>query len=176
MPRSDQPDFLELCFDDLLVERLHDVLVCTRVQRARDVRDIIFRGAEHDLGAVAVRHPAQHAQELIAVHLRHVPVEQHCIRHPRPAGFNRLLAVLGLGDLELEPFENSPRHLANDARIVNDQTSLHLAASFYYCGLPRGYFPLTVSILRPCPYAASEYAPTSRTRSRSSTTMRLPSR
>src|SRR5882757_65945 len=51
--RSDQTDFLELGFDDLLVERLHDVFVGARVQRARDMRHVVFGGAEDDLGAVA---------------------------------------------------------------------------------------------------------------------------
>ena len=50
---SDQPDFLELGLDDLLVERLHDVLVGAGMQRARDVRDIVLGGAEHHLRPVA---------------------------------------------------------------------------------------------------------------------------
>src|SRR4051812_38228968 len=67
---SDQPDFLELGLDDFLVEGLHDVFVGARVQRARDMGDVVLGGAEHDLGPVAVRHPAQRAQELVAVHAR----------------------------------------------------------------------------------------------------------
>ncbi len=51
---SDQPDFLELGFDDFLVERLHDVFVGARVQRARDMGDVVLGGAEHHLGPVAV--------------------------------------------------------------------------------------------------------------------------
>src|SRR5262245_14529994 len=42
--RSDQPDLLELGLDDLLVERLHDVLVGAGVQRACDVGDIVLGG------------------------------------------------------------------------------------------------------------------------------------
>ena len=56
---SDQPDFLELGFDDVLVERLHDVLVRAGMERAGDVSDIVLGGAEHDLRPIAVRQPAQ---------------------------------------------------------------------------------------------------------------------
>ena len=52
--RSDQPDLLELGLDDLLVERLHDVLVGAGMQRARDVSDVVLGGAEHDLRPIAV--------------------------------------------------------------------------------------------------------------------------
>src|SRR5262245_5443569 len=38
--RSDQPDFLELRLDNLLVERLHDVLVGSGMQRPGDVDDV----------------------------------------------------------------------------------------------------------------------------------------
>ena len=50
-----------------------------------------------------------------------------------PAGLERLLAVLGFDDLEFEPFENAPRHLADDAGVVNDQTGFHRTASFCSC-------------------------------------------
>src|SRR6185437_4599609 len=73
---SDQPNLLGLRLDDVLVERLHDVFVGPGMQRARDVGDVVLGGAEHDLRAVAARHPPQRPQELVAVHLRHVPVEQ----------------------------------------------------------------------------------------------------
>src|SRR3974377_666736 len=56
--RSDQPDFLKLGLDNLPVERLHDVLVGTRMQSARDVRDIVLGGAEHYLGTVPAGQPA----------------------------------------------------------------------------------------------------------------------
>src|SRR5580704_6331031 len=67
--RSDQADLLELCFHDVLVERLHDVFVGARVQRPRDMSDVVLGGAEHHLGPIAVRQPAQVAQELVDVHL-----------------------------------------------------------------------------------------------------------
>src|SRR5262245_48445117 len=133
--------------------------------------NVVLGGAEHHLRTVAVRHPAQQPQELVAVHLRHVPVEQHRIRHLGAADFERPLAVLGLGNLEIEPFENSPCHLANDARIVNDQTGLHRFLSL----LRMTPLDHTISASPASPHAASKWAPTSRTRSTSSTTMRLPS-
>ena len=42
---------------------------------ARDVGDVVLGGAEHYLGPVAAGQPAQYAQEVIAIHLRHIPVE-----------------------------------------------------------------------------------------------------
>src|SRR4051812_30349993 len=59
---SDQADFLELRGDDVLVERLHDVFVGAGVQGARDMRDVVFGGAEHHLGHVAAGHAAQIAE------------------------------------------------------------------------------------------------------------------
>ena len=93
------------------------------MERAGNVRDIVLGSAEHDLGPVAVGQPAQPAQELVAVHLRHVPVEQDGVRHLALAALERLLAVLGLGDLEIEALQNAPGDLPDDAEIVNDQTA-----------------------------------------------------
>jgi len=56
--RRDQSYLLELGLDDLFVERLHDVLVGTGVERARDVRDVVLGGAEHHLGPVTAGKPA----------------------------------------------------------------------------------------------------------------------
>src|SRR5580704_1710027 len=78
--RLDQPDFLKLGFDNVLVERLHDVFVGAGMERAGDVGDIVFRGAEHHFRLVAAGQPAQHPKEVIAVHLRHVPIEQDRVR------------------------------------------------------------------------------------------------
>src|SRR6185437_14050803 len=126
---SDQPNLLEFRLDDVLVERLHDVLGGPAMQRARDVGDVVLGGAEHDLRAVAARHPPQRPQELVAVHLRHVPVEQDRVRQPVLTRIQRHFAVLGLGDLEFQSFEDAPRHLADHARVVDDQTGLHSTRS-----------------------------------------------
>src|SRR5439155_9917424 len=122
---SEQADFLELRGDDVLVERLHDVLIGTGVQRSRNVCDVVFGGAEHHLGRVAAGHTAQIAEELIAVHDRHVPVEQHRFRHRALADFKRLCAVLGLDDLKVETFEDAARDFSDDARVIDDQTGFH---------------------------------------------------
>src|SRR5262245_25406902 len=68
--RSDQSHLVELGLDDVLVERLHDVLVGAGVERARDVHHVVLGGAEHHLGHVASRQPAQRLEELVAVHHR----------------------------------------------------------------------------------------------------------
>src|SRR6266478_2171101 len=64
------------CRDDIFVERFHDVFVGARMKRARDVGDIVLGGAEHHLGRIAAGQAAQIAEELVAVHHRHVPVKQ----------------------------------------------------------------------------------------------------
>src|SRR5712671_1025567 len=127
--RSEQPDLLELGLDDVLVERLHDVFVRARMERARDMGHVVLGGAEHHLRSVAAGKPTQRPQELVAIHLRHVPIEQHRVRQLALTRSQRLLAVLGLGDLELESFEDAPRHLADHARVVDDQTGLHRTTS-----------------------------------------------
>src|ERR1043166_7936732 len=62
--RSDQAHLVELGFHDVLVERLHDVFVGPGVERARDVHHVVLGGAEHHLGRVAARQPAQRLEEL----------------------------------------------------------------------------------------------------------------
>src|SRR6185312_14009747 len=127
--RSNKSDLLELSFHDLLVERLHDVLVCSGVERTCNMRDIVLGRAKHHFRTVASRQPAKRTQEVVAIHLRHIPVEQNSFRQLFPARFQRLLAILCFQDLEIEPFQNSPRHLSNDAGVVNYQTRFHLTAS-----------------------------------------------
>src|SRR3954462_5687337 len=123
---SDKADFLEFRRHDVLVERLHDVLVGARVQRARDMRDVVLGGAEHHLGLVATRHAPEMAEELVAVHHRHVPVEQDRVGQAALAGLQRLLTVLGFEDLEVEALQDPARNLADDAGIINDETSSHV--------------------------------------------------
>src|ERR1700758_4887800 len=106
--KSDQADFLELGRHDVLVERLHDVLVGAGVKRARNVSDIVLRGAEHHLGLVAAWHAAEIAEELVAVHDGHVPVQQDGFRQSALADLKRLLAVFGFDDLEIQAFQDTP--------------------------------------------------------------------
>ena len=85
------------------------------MERARDVRDVVLGGAEHHLGLVAAGHAAQIAEELVAVHDRHVPVEQDRVGQSALADFQRLLAVLGFDDLEIEAFQDAPCDFPDDA-------------------------------------------------------------
>src|SRR5215831_9281579 len=167
---SDQPDLLEFGFDDVLVERLHDVLVRTGMQRACDVCDVVLGGAEHDLGTVPARQAPQRAQEFVAIHLRHVPVEQHRVGELALAGGQRLLAVLRLRDLEIQSFQDPPRHLADHARVVDHETGLHDTHVLCWAGEPgptRALPRLSVSFAA---YAATASLPPSKMRSTSSTT------
>src|ERR1700722_16694299 len=164
-PTSDQPDFLELGLDNVLVERLHDVFVGAGVKRTRDVRDVVFGGAEHHLGRVAAGHAAQIAEELVAVHDRHVPVEQDGVGQSALADFQRLLAVLGFDDLEIQSFQDPSCDLSNDAGVIDDQTCSHFSLCFFQIPLRDVSNPN----LRRCrrSYAASRSGTISRTRSTS---------
>src|SRR5260370_5685739 len=111
----DQADFLELRCDDVLVERLHDVLVGAGLDGARDMVDAVFGGAEHHFGLIAAGHAAQMTEEFKTVHDRHIPVEQDGIGQAALADFQRLLAVLGFDDAEIHLFQDAPCDLADDA-------------------------------------------------------------
>src|SRR5467141_1373043 len=113
--KSEKADFLELRRDDVLVEGLHDVFVGAGMKRARDVRDVVFSGAEHHLGLVSAGHAAQIAKEFVTVHHRHVPVEQDGFGQSALADLKRLLTVLGFDDLEIHLFQDSPGYFSNDA-------------------------------------------------------------
>jgi hypothetical protein len=111
----EQPDFLEFRCNDVLVERLHDVFVGACIKRARDMVHSVLSGAEHHLGLFAARQAAQTAKEFVAVHHRHVPVEQNRLGQSALADLKRLLAVLGLDDLEIHLFQDSPCYFSDDA-------------------------------------------------------------
>src|SRR3981189_3026970 len=113
--KSEKADFLELRRDDVLVEGLHDVFVGAGMKRARDVRDVVFSGAEHHLGLVSAGHAAQIAKEFVTIHHGHVPVEQDRLGQSALADLKRLLAVLGFDDLEIQPFQDTSCHLSDDA-------------------------------------------------------------
>jgi hypothetical protein len=50
-----QTYLLEFFLHDILVEWLHDVFVCTGLQRARNMRDIILGRAKNDFGPLTTR-------------------------------------------------------------------------------------------------------------------------
>ena len=118
-------DFLELGLDDVAVERLQDVVVGAGAHGAGDLCDVVLAGAEDDDRTLALWPAAQGRQKLHACDHRHVPVEEDDVRHRLSAEVEGLLAVIGLGDGEIEILENAPRHFADDAGIVDDETMLH---------------------------------------------------
>src|SRR5258708_12800003 len=85
----------------------------------------ILGGAEYDLGLIAAGHAAQMAKEFKTVHDRHVPVEQDRIGQSALAGFQRLLAVLGFDDLEIQAFQDAPCNFSADAPVIYHKTYLH---------------------------------------------------
>ena len=82
---------------------------------ARAMCDIVFGGAEYHLGRIAAGHAAQIAEEFIAIHHGHVPVEQNRLGHGALADVQRFRAVLGFDDLEIKTFQNTACDLSNDA-------------------------------------------------------------
>ena len=118
-------DFIELGFDDLGVERLHDVFIGAGPHGFCNVAHVVFGGAEDDRGAFPARLAAQGAEEVDAVHHRHVPVEEDAIRHGLAAGFERLGAVGSLLGLKAQILDDAARDFANDTAIVHDQTAFH---------------------------------------------------
>src|SRR6202047_3343906 len=152
---SDKADFLELRGNDVLVERLHDVFVGAGVQRARDVGDIVLGGAEHHLGHVAAGHAAQIAEEFIAVHDRHVPVEQDGVGQSALADLQRLLAVFGFDDLEVETFQDAPCDLSDDTGVIDYKTCSHFSLCFFQ--IPNGTFPFPTVNARLAPVLCRQH-------------------
>ena len=122
---SGYADELKLDVQRLSIERFHYIFVRTGFERGTDVRHVVLGGAEDDLGLVFMAPLPKHTQELHSAHHGHVPVEQDNVRHLGFAPRQRLASVAGLIDLEVESLENMPRDLANDLRVIDDQTTLH---------------------------------------------------
>src|SRR5581483_2131242 len=101
------------------------VLVGTGADRLLNVLEIVLGGAENDDRSIAPRRTAKLAQELDAVHDRHVPVEQHDVRHFLEASIDGELAVGRLFNDELKVLEDAACDLAHDARIIDDETGFH---------------------------------------------------
>src|SRR4029077_973915 len=105
---------------------------------------------------------AQRLEEVVAVHHRHIPVEQHRIRHCAAALLEGLLSVLGFRDLEVEAFKNPPRHLPDDARIVDHQTGLHGSTTFLSTAACTSAVIAFRSIVRPPAAPPTHSAPSPR--------------
>ncbi len=132
-------------------------------RRARDMRDVVLGSAEHHLGPVAAGKPTQRFEELVAVHLRHVPIEQDRVRQTAMACAERLLAILGFRDREFHALQNAGA--TSDGRLSHPPPN-----SFSSC-------PTPFELLMPQPFrhAATALFRMSSTQSTSSTTMSWPS-
>ena len=153
------------------------MLIGAGMKRARDMRDIVFGSAEHHLGLVAARHMAQIAEEFIAIHDRHVPVEQDRLGQSALADFQRLLAVLGFDDVEIEALPGF--RLATFRMTLESSTTRQVFISASASsGSRKGRLRCNSDLCsaRRRSYAASMSGTISETRSTSSTTMSCPSR
>ena len=95
------------------------------LERLLDMRHVVLGRAEDDLRRIAAGHLAQPPEEIDPVHDRHVPVEQDRVRHLARAGLHRLSAVLGLGTAKSQLLQDLPRHLADDAAVIDDKAGFH---------------------------------------------------
>ena len=64
---SKQTDLLEFCFDDISVERLHNVFVGSSLERPRDMHDIVFGGARSASSALALMRAASRPRPSSAI-------------------------------------------------------------------------------------------------------------
>ena len=94
-----------------------------------NVLDSVLGGAEHHNRRLAAYRCAKRAQKFDAVHDRHVPIEKDDVGHVAHAEIESHLAVLGLLDREIQVFDDSARHHANDFGIIDNQTRLHVHLS-----------------------------------------------
>src|SRR3569623_994392 len=124
-PRSGHADDLELGFERLAVERLHENLVSAGFDRGADIGHAVLGRAEHHFGPAGERRVAERAQEIHPAHHRHVPVEQDDVGHRILAAVERLASVGGLAHLEIERFEDVAGDLPDHLGIVDNQARLH---------------------------------------------------
>ena len=92
----------ELVADDVLGERLHHVLVGAGLERADDLRLSVSVVTMMTGTAACARPGAQRAEELVAVHLRHVPVDQGHVERVVVEAVERHPAVGRVDGLEAE--------------------------------------------------------------------------
>ncbi len=124
-PPSGEADGGHLGLQDLAVEGLHHVIVGPGVHGPGDMRDVVLGGTKDHFWFVAPRHLAQFLEEGVAVHDRHVPVEQDAVGHAGPADRERGLAVVGLLGFERQSLENPASDLADHARIIDHEHACH---------------------------------------------------
>jgi len=99
----DQPDLLKFGFYDFTIKGFHNVFIRTGRDGCIDMLNIIFRGAENNHGRIPAGGLPEGFQEIKAVHLGHVPVQQHYMGHAAfLAGLKRQLSILSFHDIEVE--------------------------------------------------------------------------
>jgi len=123
--RIDHTKLTKLAVHDIRVKRLHDVFVGARCQRFLNMFNVILRRAENNDRNVPARHPAQQAKEFHAVHDRHIPVQQHDIRHFFLAGFEGFFTVFSLLATKAYGVKYLPGYFAYDPAVVNKKTCFH---------------------------------------------------
>ena len=82
---------------------------------------LVLDSAEHHHGRASAGFGAQGAQQLQAVHPRHVPIQQDDFGHRGSAPGESLHAIRRLSDLEADILEDAARDLADHATVVNDE-------------------------------------------------------
>ncbi len=87
--------------------------------------DVVLGSAEYHFRSLAAGQAAQHTQKIIAVHFWHIPIKQNRVGKFALTSLDGLLAVRGFENLKLKIFQNSPRDLADDTGVINNQTRFH---------------------------------------------------
>src|SRR5437660_263808 len=98
--------------------RTNSARVSKPALRARDMCNVVLGRAEYHFRSLAAGKAAQHAQEIIAVHFRHVPIKQNRVGKFALTSLGGLLAVRGFENLKLEIFQNSSRDFADNTGVI----------------------------------------------------------
>ena len=85
------------------------------------------RSDHHDRHVPVARVGTHRGGELVAIHARHLDIQQHQVRHALFQAFQRFHAVAGDADLEVVAFEDAAGDLAHRQRVVDHHHQRHLA-------------------------------------------------
>lgn len=111
----------QLAAENLLVERLHHILLRAGLQPLEDPLGTRFRRAHHHHRVIRPELRPQRTEETDAVQHRHVAVEQDRARHLATAGVERLLPVLRFAHGEAVPLQDAARDLAHHAAVIHHE-------------------------------------------------------
>ncbi|MNC53172.1 hypothetical protein D3C75_1025610 [compost metagenome] len=103
-------------------EGLGHVIVGPSVQSGQTVADRVS-GCQHDYGTAAFL--TDQAQQLEAIHIRQIYIEQDQGRRRSLEGFQRSAPVCSEGDLKARLFEVGPKHAGNRFLIFDNQNRFH---------------------------------------------------